>query len=101
MTHVVITAWWPYSKTEEVSAKWNETSSRATEVSKSFKMYFKNVKEGVRAMGFFEIEQGKLEESMEALNTLVSEFTDIEGYTFEIDTQTSLEEVQAAQAAQG
>jgi hypothetical protein len=101
MTHIVVTSWWPYSKGEEVTNKWNETIARFQAVVKSFKYFFKPVKKGVRAMGFFEIEQGKLEEAMATIYNLAMEFTTIEGYTFEMDTQLSLEEALAAQAAQG
>ncbi|MHA1931093.1 MAG: hypothetical protein ACW96X_01050 [Promethearchaeota archaeon] len=101
MTHIVVTSWWPYSKTEEVTSKWNEILPRFTASAKSVKYFFKPVKKGVRAMGFFEIEEGKFEDSYTALYTLAMEFTEIDGYTFEMDTQLSLEEAQAAQAAQG
>lgn len=101
MTHIVITSWWAYSKQEEVTNKWNETISRFQAVVKSFKYFFKPVKKGTQAMGFFEIEQGKFEEAFTTLYTLAMEFTAIEGYTFEMDTQMSLEEALAAQAAQG
>ena len=104
MTHIVLTSWWPYSKGEEVQNKYYEILPRFQAVVKSIKIYFKNVKVGMRGMVFFEIEQGKLEEAMTTINALAAEITAIEGFTFEIETQVSLEEAlanQAAQAAQG
>lgn len=100
MAHIVITSWWPYSKGEEVQKKWDETLPRFQAVVKSFKYYFKPVKIGIRAMGFFEIEQGRLEEAITTVTALAAEFTTIEGYTYKYDIQTSMEEALAAQAAQ-
>ncbi|MFX0009789.1 MAG: hypothetical protein ACFE9R_05695 [Candidatus Hermodarchaeota archaeon] len=99
MVHIVITSWYPYGKNEAVTAKWNENLQKFNEAAKSFKYFFKSVKEGVRATGYFKIEDEaeKFRTSWATLTALVMEFTAIEGFSFEMDVQYSMEELQAAQ----
>ncbi|MHA2394561.1 MAG: hypothetical protein ACXAEX_21740 [Promethearchaeota archaeon] len=101
MVYVVITAWWPNPRGPEVTAKWNELLPQFNAATKSIQMWFKSTRIGIQATGYYEIEAGKLEESLTALQGLAMEFTAIDGYMFEIETQISMEEALAAQAAQG
>lgn len=103
MVHLVITSWWPHPKGPEVQVKWNADISKFQDATKSFKYYFRSTKAGMKASGYFEVENDNLYNAYVTLLALATEFTQIEGYNFKIDIQHSLEEtveLQAAQAAQ-
>ena len=53
----------------------------------------------LRELVDFQIENGKLEEALIIINGIASDFTAIEGYTYELDLQLSLEEIMAGQDA--
>ncbi len=58
------------------------------------------MRKGAQATAYFEVEEGKLEETMNTITTMFNEFVEeIESFTYEIDTQGTLEEVLANRAA--
>ena len=97
---ICVTYWWSPSKNEEVLKKYYEAADKYKDVLKSVKIYLKYMRLGTQATAYFEVEEGKLEETLNTVITMFNEFVEeIETFTYEWDTQATLEEVLANQTA--
>ncbi|MFX1344610.1 MAG: hypothetical protein ACFFAI_05860 [Promethearchaeota archaeon] len=98
MVYVVITAWWPFTKQQEVSDAYNKQiqESGGSDAIKSTPMWLKPCKKGWKSVTYNEIEQGKLEEALTYLSTFMTAFGSIEGYGFKFDLMVSQQEVIAS-----
>ena len=97
---ICVTYWWSPSKNEEVLKKYYEAVEKYQAIAKSVKIYFKYMRKGAQATAYFEVEEGKLEETMNTITTMYNEFVEgIESFTYEIDTQATIEEILAARTA--
>ena len=98
MVHIEITSWYPREKNQEVLDKFLELMQNPGIPSsiKSFKIYTKAVKEGIKSMAFLEVEPGKMDEAFTDLDPLLVELVAIEGYNIEYGIAVSYEEAMAA-----
>lgn len=99
MVYIVITAWWPLNKSQEVTEIYNKQTQEMGTVDfiKSAQMWMKPCRKGGKSVTYNEIEEGKLEEAVTWLNTFMSAFWVIDGYGYEFDLMASQQELVAAQ----
>ena len=98
MVHIEIISWYPRHKNEEVTEKLLELLKDPGMPSsiKSFKIYSKAAKEGIKAMAYLEVEQEKLGQALIDIDPLLVELVAIKGYNIEIGFVYSFEELMAA-----
>jgi len=98
MVHIEINSWYPRHINEEVTEKFLDLMKDPGMPStiKSFKIYSKVVKEGIKVMAYLEVEQEKLGQAFVDIDPLLGELVAIEGYNIEIGLVSSFEEVMAA-----
>ncbi len=97
---ICVTYWWSPSKNEEVLKKYNSILDKASGLAKSVKIYVKYMRTGAQATAYFEIEEGKLEESLTSITSLYNEFVEeIESFTYEVDFPAILEDYLASRSA--
>jgi hypothetical protein len=97
---ICVTYWWSPFKNEEVLKKYFEAVDKYPAIVKSVKIYLKYMRKGTQATAYFEVEEGKLEETMNTITTMYNEFVEeIESFTYEIGLQTTIEEVLASRTS--
>ena len=99
MVHIEITSWYPREKNQEVMDKFLELMRDPGMPSsvKSFKIFSKAVKEGIKTIAFLEIQPGKMDEAYTDLDPLLEQLVEIEGYNIEYGIAVSYEETMANQ----
>ncbi|MHA2400677.1 MAG: hypothetical protein ACXADU_17540 [Promethearchaeota archaeon] len=99
MVHIEIISWYPRHINEKVNDKFQELMKDPgmPSIIKSFKIYSKAAKEGIKVMAYLEVEQEKLGQALVDIDPLLTELVAIEGYNVEIGFVYSYEELMAAQ----
>ncbi|MHA2400973.1 MAG: hypothetical protein ACXADU_19060 [Promethearchaeota archaeon] len=99
MVYVVITAWWPLDKQQDVSNAYNKQlqDQPTPDYIKSAQMWLKPCKKGWKSVTYNEVEQGKLEEGLLYLATFMNAFISIKGYGYKFDLMVSQQEALAGQ----
>ena len=102
MVYIVIKAWWPLIKNQEVNEIYNKQIQEMGTVDfiKSNAMWLKPCKTGIESVTYNEIEEGKLEEAINWLYTFMGAFAVIDAYGYEFDLMASQQELLAAQQQQ-
>jgi len=97
MVHIEITSWYPSLKNQEVGDKFLELMQDPGMPSsvKSFKIFSKAAKEGIKTIAYLEIEPGKMSEAYTDLDPLLGALLEIEGYSCKYGIALSYEEVMA------
>ncbi|MHA1915344.1 MAG: hypothetical protein ACW986_18350 [Promethearchaeota archaeon] len=98
MVHIEIISWYPRHKNQEATEKFLELMKDPgmPSVIKSFKIYSKAAKEGIKVMAYLEVEDEKLGQALIDIDPLLFELVQIEGYNIEFGIVYSFEEVMAA-----
>ncbi len=98
MVHIEINSWYPRHINEEVTEKFLDLMKDPGLPStiKSFKIYSKAAKEGIKVMAYLEVEIEKLGQALLDIDPLLEELVAIEGYNIEMGFVNSFEEVMAA-----
>ncbi|MHA1883882.1 MAG: hypothetical protein ACXAAI_02590 [Promethearchaeota archaeon] len=99
MVHIEIISWYPRHINEKVNDKFQELMKDPgiPSIIKSFKIYSKAAKEGIKVMAYLEVEQEKLGQALVDIDPLLAELVAIEGYNIEIGFVYSYEELMVAQ----
>jgi predicted transcriptional regulator len=94
MVLMMITMWYPSSKTTEVSKKYFEIMKKfpAASFEKALVSAVKHDKKGVEIIGIAEIRKGKYEEAYNLNYKRMVEFHSIEGCEYKIETLLTFEE---------
>ena len=99
MVYIVVTAWWPLNKAQEVTDIYNKQIQEMgpTDFIKSAQTWLKPSKKGGISVTYNEIEEGKLDEALTWFNNFMLGFWVIDGYGYKYDLMLSQQEVLAAQ----
>ena len=98
MVYVVITAWYPLNKAQQVNEIYNKQIQEmgSSGFIKSTPMWIKPCKTGMKTVTYNEIEEGKLEEAITWLLRFMGPFGVVDGYGYDFDLMASQQELIAA-----
>ncbi|NVM31152.1 MAG: hypothetical protein HWN65_20105 [Candidatus Helarchaeota archaeon] len=89
MVYLVNNVWYPSDKSPEVGKKYIEVLKKFPpdkSLGKTLLVMVRPTKEGIHVIGIGKIAKGKLEENILRTTKSNEEFTDIDGFTYEIQT---------------
>ncbi|MFW9940132.1 MAG: hypothetical protein ACFFFT_03770 [Candidatus Thorarchaeota archaeon] len=94
--YILISVWYPPTKSMEVGKKYIEATQKFPEDETIYKTILEGgimrTKNGIKAIQIHEILEGKLEEAFTRFNEVLQFFAEIEGFNSRIDTMGTVAE---------
>jgi hypothetical protein len=100
MVYILVTMWWPNSKSIEVGKKGIELPEKFPPDESILKVVLDaglmRTREGIKAISVSEVMEGKLEEALQRIGEVLEFYSEIEGLNCRFDIMTTAAEAMAS-----